>query len=244
MNQIEKVESVVKETNAIVPVADGIRAALVRDLGPVAGRLARYEEAALMPVVNRQDAEQAAQVCEEIAVDIKAVKGHEVLSKITAGLHGLHRRWTGLVNEFVNPMEAARRQIKSNILKWETAEREKAEAERRRLQALADEQARKERERLEKQAAKMKTEERREALLEQAAAVAAPVIQVSAPVTGIRRQKRWVVKAIDEAAFFAALAQDKNLRGYVDINNNRLARAKAANPSMEIAGVEFSQITV
>ena len=112
------------------------------------------------------------------------------------------------------------------------------------MQAIADEQARRERERLEKLAEQRKTPEVKEAYREQAAQVQAPVIQVAAPVVNIRRQKRWVVKAIDEAAFFAALAQDKNLRGYVDINNNRLARAKAANPSMEIAGVEFSQITV
>lgn len=244
MDNIQTVEAVVKETNAIVPVADGIRAALVRDLGPVADRLARYEGAALAPVLNKSDADGAAALCEQIAQDIKSVKGHEILSKITAGLHTLHRRWTGLVNDFVTPMETARRQIKSNILKWETAEREKAEAEQRRLQAIADEQARRERERLEKQAAKMKTEERREALLEQAASVSAPVIQVSAPVTTIRRQKRWTVKEVDEAAFFAALAQDKNLRGYVEIDRNRLARGKAANPGMEVAGITFEQITV
>ena len=244
MNQIETVESVVAETNAIVPVADGIRAALVRDLGPVADRLARYEGAALVPVSNKQDADGAAVLCEQIAQDIKAVKGHEVLSKITAGLHGLHRRWTGLVNEFVTPMDTARRQIKDNILKWETAEREKAEAEQRRLQAIADETARRERERLEKLAEQRKTPEVKEAYLEQAAQVQAPVIRVAAPVVNIRRQKRWVVKAVDESAFFAAAGQDKNLRGYAEIDKNRLARAKAANPGMEVAGITFEQITV
>ena len=244
MDNIQTVDAVVKETNAVVPVSDSIRAVLVRDLGPVQERISEYLRCMKAPVTNQAEADRAALVCADIATDIKAVKEHEILSKITAGLHTLHRRWTGLVNDFVTPMEAARRQIKSNILKWETAEREKAEAEQRRLQALADEQARKERERLEKQAAKMKTEERREALLEQAAAVAAPVIQVSAPVTGIRRQKRWTVKEVDEAAFFAALAQDKNLRGYVEIDRNRLARGKAANPGMEVAGITFEQITV
>lgn len=244
MNKIETVEQVVAETNAVVPVSDNIRAVLVRDLAPVAARIAEYEQAAKMPIESKQGADSAALICGRIADDIKVVKGHEVLSKITSGLHQLHRRWTGMVGEFVTPMETARRQIKSNAFKWEQDEREKAEAEQRRLQAIADEAARKERERLEKQAAKYKTEERREAVLEQAAQVQAPVVQVAAPVVNIRRQKRWVVKAVDEAAFYAALAQDKNLRGYVDINNNRLARAKAANPSMEIAGVEFSQITV
>jgi hypothetical protein len=244
VNKIETVEAVVVETNAVVPVSDSIRSVLVRDLAPVAERLARYEGAALAPVLNKSDADGAAALCEQIAQDIKSVKGHEVLSKITAGLHGLHRRWTGLVNEFVNPMEAARRQIKSNILKWETAEREKAEAEQRRLQAIADEQARRERERLEKLAEQRKTPEVKEAYREQAAQVQAPVIQVAAPVVNIRRQKRWVVKAIDEAAFFAAAAQDKNLRGYVDINNNRLARAKAANPTLEISGITFDQVVV
>lgn len=244
MNKIETVEAVVAETNAVVPVSDSIRSVLVRDLAPVAERLAHYEEAALMPVVNRQDAEQAALVCEEIAVDIKAVKGHEVLSKITSGLHQLHRRWTGLVGDFVTPMDTAKRAIKQNILKWENDERKKAEAEQRRLQAIADEQARRERERLEKLAEQRKTPEVKEAYREQAAQVAAPVINVAAPVTNIRRSKRWTVKAVDEAAFYAALAQDKNLRGYVDINNNRLARAKAANPTLEISGITFDQVVV
>lgn len=244
VNKIETVEQVVAETNAVVPVSDGIRETLVRDLQPIAARLEEYAQAAQMPIESPSGAEAGALVCKRIADDIKAVKGHDVLSKITSGLHQLHRKWTGVVGEFVTPMDAARRQIKSNVLKWEHAEREKAEAEQRRLQAIADEAARKERERLEKQAAKYKTEERREAVLEQAAQVAAPVINVAAPVTNIRRSKRWTVKAVDEAAFYAALAQDKNLRGYVEIDRNRLARAKAANTSTEIAGVEFSQITV
>lgn len=244
MNNIQTLEVVVAETNAVVPVADTIRAALIRDLGPVQERIPEYLLCVKAPVTNQPEADRAALVCSDIAADIKLVKEHEVLSKITAGLHNLHRKWTGLVGEFVFPMDQARRQIKSNILAWEQAEREKAEAEQRRLQALADEQARKERERLEKQAAKIKTAERREALLEQAASVSAPVIQVSAPVTVIRRQKRWVVKAVDETAFFTAVAQDKNLRGYVEIDKNRLARGKAANPGMDVPGVVFEQMTV
>jgi hypothetical protein len=162
MNNIQTLEVVVAETNAVVPVADTIRAALIRDLGPVQERIPEYLLCVKTPVTNQPEADRAALVCSDIAADIKLVKEHEVLSKITAGLHNLHRKWTGLVGEFVFPMDQARRQIKSNILAWEQAEREKAEAEQRRLQALADEQARKERERLEKQAAKIKTAERRE----------------------------------------------------------------------------------
>jgi hypothetical protein len=244
VNKIESVESVVAETNAVVPVSDGIRETLVRDLGPVADRLSRYQGAALQAVKTREDAEAAAVICEEIATDIKAVKGHDVLSKITGGLHTLHRRWTGLVGEFITPMDTARRQIKANILAWEQAERAKAEAEQQRLQAIADEAARKERDRLEKLADTRKTPEVKEAYREQAAQVAAPVIQVAAPVVNIRRQKKWTVNAVDEAAFYAALAQDKNLRGYVEIDRNRLARAKAANPSMNVPGITFDQITV
>lgn len=244
MNKIETVEAVITETNAVVPVSDGIRETLVRDLGPVAERLARYEGAALQPVKTREDAEAAAVVCKEISTDIKAVKGHDVLSKITGGLHTLHRKWTGLVGEFITPMDTAKRKIKQNILKWENDERKKAEAEQRRLQAIADENARRERERLEKLAEQRKTPEVKEAYREQAAQVAAPVINVAGSVTNIRRAKRWTVKAVDEAAFYAALAQDKNLRGYVDINNNRLARAKAANPTLEISGITFDQVVV
>lgn len=240
MNEVSKV---VEETNLLVPVSDSIRDTLVRDLTPVIERWSEYDKVAAKPVLNKEEADAAAVVCNKIATDIKTVKGHEILSKITGGLHTLHRRWTGLVNEFVNPLDAARRQIKTNILKWETAERKKAEAEQRRLQAIADEQARKERERLEKIAEQRKTPEVKEAYREQAAQVAAPVINIAAPKTNIRRAKVWTVADVDEAAFYTGLAQDKSLRGYVEINKTRLARAKAANPTLDVPGVVFDQIT-
>jgi hypothetical protein len=214
----------------------------VRDLTPVIGRWAEYDAVAAKPVSNKADADAAAVVCNKIADDIRAVKSHEVLSKITSGLHTLHRRWTGLVGEFVNPMDAARRQIKTNILKWEDAERQKAEAEQRRLQVIADENARKERERLEKLAEQRKSPALKEAYREQAAQVVAPVINIEAQRTSIRRAKAWKIMEIDDSVFFGALAQDKNLRGYVEINKTRLERAKAANPTMNIPGVVFDQV--
>ena len=241
---IQVIENAVKETNAVVPVKDAIRAALVRDLGPVAANIMRYEKAALQPIVTASDAEAAAEIVRQIDADMKAVKGHEILSQITAGLHRLHRQWTGVVNEFINPMDAVKRKIKSNVLAWESAERAKAEAEQRRLQAIADEQARKERERLEKLAEQRKTPEFKESYREQAAAVSAPVISVAAPVVGIRRARRWKVKGVNHDAFYAGLASDASLRGYVEIQNSRLERAKAANPMLAVPGVEFEQVTV
>lgn len=241
-DKIRLVAAVVADTNQVVPVSDGIRDALVRDLTPVIGRWAEYDAVAARPVSNKSEADAAVEVCNKIADDIRAVKSHEVLSKITSGLHTLHRRWTGLVSEFVTPMDAARRQIKSNILTWEDAERRKADDEQRRLQSIADEQARKERERLEKLAEQRKSPALKEAYREQAEQVAAPVIKIEAQRTRIRRAKVWTIASVDEASFYAALSQDKNLRGYVEINNARLARAKAANPTLDIPGVVFNQV--
>jgi len=82
-----------------------------------------------------------------------------------------------------------------------------------------------------------------EAKAEVAASVIAPTVHVEAPKSGLRVAKAWKVTAINEAEFYGALVHNPTLRGFVEINETRLARAKAANPSMEIPGVVFVQIT-
>jgi len=104
------------------------------------------------------------------------------------------------------------------------------------LQAVADEAARKEKERLEKAAAKLKTPEKREALIEQAAMVAAPVIQVApvAPkVAGVSVRKTWKARVVD---------QTKVPREFMSVNEKALdAYAKATCGKMPVGGVEFYQ---
>jgi len=82
-----------------------------------------------------------------------------------------------------------------------------------------------------------------EAKTEVAARVIAPTVHVQAAKTGMRKSTAWIVKGINEAEFYGALVNNPSFRGFVEINKIRLARAKAANPSMEITGVTFEQIT-
>lgn len=219
-----------------------MREEIIRDFGPIAGRIDAYKHAAdVINIACANDAQIAAQMCDAIAADVKAVQKHELLEGVIRGFHSMHRRLTGLRDAFVAPMEASRKTIKQKVIAWQTAEAEKAERERARLQAIADEQARKERERLEAQAAKLKTPEKVEQRLEQAAQVVAPVIQVQAPKAAVKVMRVWVARVTDQTAFFAALAARQELAGYVTIETGKMQRAKAANPMIEIPGVEFRQ---
>lgn len=232
---------VITETNAI-SVPDPIKVALVRDLAPIATRLALYGQKAETVTVNsEQDANVAAEVCDQISEDMKTVKNHDVLSKITDGLHKLHRRWTGLRDEFLVPLEANRKTIKGKILTWQEAERQKAETEQRRLQAEADEKARRQQEALLKKAESMKTPEKQEQYREQAQAVIAPTVIIAAPKAAIRATRRWKVKSVDPQTFIRAAAQDVNMQGYIEIKTTMLERGKAANPGLQLPGVVFEQ---
>jgi len=240
--ELVAVEMAVAACNAVA-VPDPIRVALVRDLGPVANRLARYAEAASLPVVDQLGATGAEMMCNAIAADIKTVKDHEVLSKITDGLHKLHRQWSGLRNLFVEPMERDRRTIKNKVIAWQEGERRKAEEIQRKAQAEADAKAHREREALLKKAASLKTPEKQEALREQAAAVIAPTVTVAAPKSGLRTQTVWKVKTIDAKIFFASAANRPDLQGFAEIKTLAMERTKAANPNTEIPGVVFEKVT-
>lgn len=225
-------------------ITQDMRGRIIADLSPIADRISEYADVAESIVVTRkEDADVAAEYCERIANDIKAVNRHEILDGVIKGFHRMHRRLTALRDDFVSPLENSRKTIKNKIIAWQQEEQRKAEVERARLQAIADEAARKERERLEKEAAKLKTPEKIEQRLEQAAQVIAPVIHVEAPKSGIRMSKAWVAEVENPMAFFAAVAERMELAGYVTIETTKLARAKAANPMIEIPGIEFRQVT-
>lgn len=280
--ELMEIERAVEACNAVA-VPNPVRLALVRDLGPVAARLAHYSDLAALPVATEIEATTATQICNDIAADIKTVREHEVLSKITDGLHQLHKKWTGLRDLFITPMERDRRTLKGKIIAWQTEEARKAAVIQARMQAEADAKAARERERVEAEARRQReiedtarrqaedarrqaeaaqgaerdrlqaaanaadrranaAAEKAEVKSEQVAAVIAPTVTVKAPKSDLRTAKAWVVKNIDPDAFFRALASRPDLRGYVEINQTRLARAKAANPSAEIPGVVFEQI--
>jgi len=239
---INEAEMVIKDTNAIT-IPDPVRMALVADLSPVADRMALYAQKAETIVVTNEEQMKAAEaVCNDIQADIKLVEKNDVLSKITDGLHKLHRRWTGLRDAFVEPMKLNRKVIRDRVIAFAEDQRMKAEAEQRRLQAEADLKARKEQEAFEKKAACAKKTETKTKYQEAAAAVVAPTIRVEAPKIVMRGvAKVWAIKSLDEKAFLAALATRPDLAGFVTIERTKLQRAKAANGAMEIPGVVFEQ---
>jgi len=241
--ELVQVNKLVEATNAVA-VPNPVREALIRTLSPVAERMAGYDKLAkTITVANQADADMAAQADKEIAADIKLVESNDVLSKIIRGLDQLHGKAVAVRSLFVNPMKAYRKAIRQPGLDWEAGEKKKADDLARKLTAEAEAKATREREALLKKAAAVKTPEKKEAYQEQAASVIAPTVHVEAPKSGLRTSKAWVVQSLREDLFFAALATRDDLRGFVEINTARLQRAKAANPSMEIPGVVFEQIT-
>ena len=243
MNELNELEVMARETTDVA-ITNELKAALVRDLSPVAGRLVKYEAAARsITVANEAEAEEAAQICVAIAADITAVNNHDILQKIIEGLFKLHRRATAFRALFIGPMERDRKTIKSKVIAWQEGERKKAEEIQRKLQAEADAKAARERDALLKKAESVKSPEKQEAYREQAASVIAPTVHIEAPKGGLRTSKAWKVKNIDQDGFFKALANRPDLRGYVEIKTTNMERSKAANPSMEIPGCVFEQIT-
>jgi hypothetical protein len=241
MNEVIDIELVVNETQ--VTIEEPIKLALVGDLKPIADRMAAYHQEVTEAVISTEgDAKDAAECCDNIAADIKTVKDHEVLSRITDGLFKLHRRWTGLRDAIVAPLEADRKTLKNKVIAWQENERMKAEALQRKLQADADEKARREREALEKKAASVKKVETRERHLEAAAEVVAPVVYVAAPKSSLRVSRVWAVTSINQDEFFTALATHPEMRGYVEIKQASLQRSKAANQALTVPGVRFDQV--
>jgi len=134
------------------------------------------------------------------------------------------------------PLVKAEAVCKSLMLTYQQAEQRKAEGQRRRLQAEADEKARREREALEKKAAAAKKPETQQKYQEQAAQVMAPVVAVapSVPkVSGISTKKIWKARIVDEA---------KIPRAYLMVDTVKLDRyARAMGSQASVEGVVFYQ---
>lgn len=240
--QEQEIEVMASESKAMV-ITSEVTAAIIRDLGPIADRLPFYkQQAESIAVRNKAESDVAAGVCKQIAYDIKAVEGHDVLSKLKAGYFRIHKGLSAFEQAFTGPMTVYRKTIKGRDAAWQAFEEKRAAAEQARLQAQADEQARKDREKAEKAAEKIKTPELREQRLAEAQTIIAPTIVVEAPKSSGRMQKVWKIVEMDQDMFFKSLATRPDLRGYVEINTTRLERSKAANNMFEVPGVKFTQI--
>lgn len=147
--------------------------------------------------------------------------------------------------EYAAPLAQAETLAKNAMLVYQRREQEKADAERRRLQAEADEKARRERERLEKLAEQSKKPETKAKYQEAAAEVApAPVVHVenAAPkVTGVSVRRTWKATIIDPVAFFAAV-HDQKRDDFIQPNDKAIENyAKAMGERAAFPGIRFFQ---
>ena len=245
-NLLAQCEIVVSETNSLA-IQDPKDRELVATLKPLADSIPlAIAFAHRCEVIDAATAEGAAKFRKSILVT--SMQAEEVLRKFDDGLidrlFRTHRKWTTLLGMFAIPLDGAAKMIKGKIIAWQNAEAEKAAREQARLQAEADLRAARERARLEKEAACLKTPALKQERLEQAASVVVPVVYVAPPPAAVQVQKRWAVRSIDRAAFLTAAAANPMLQGFVVIEESKLARAKAANSAMEVAGIVFHQVTV
>lgn len=157
------------------------------------------------------------------------------LAAVEPTVKSAHATWKEAVkhrDSVQKPVEAAERAIKGKISAYVQEERRKAEAEQRRLQAIEDAKAEKERKRLEKEAEKLKTPELKEARLQEAATVAAPVIvtQAAVPETKLSTVTTWDFEVYDEKAI---------PREYLSVDMVKIRKVvKALKADATIAGVK------
>lgn len=145
------------------------------------------------------------------------------------------------------PLVAAELLVKRRMLGYQDEQNRIAQAEQRRLQAIADEKARKEREELERKAAAAKKPETKAKWEEAAAQVApAPVIHVAtaAPkVAGTSIRKTWKAAVVDHAAFFKFVCESKR-DDLILVNDKALdSYAKSMAERASMPGVKFTEVS-
>ena len=194
-----------------------------------------------LTVENEQDANRA----KDFLASMAGVKKRwlEYWKPVKESAKKAHSDICAKEKEVTDFIDETRQIAESKIMAWQRIEREKAEAEQRRLQAVADEQARKERERLEREAAKLKTAEKKEERLEQAAAVVAPVVTITAPkMSGT--VERWAGEVADKAALLKMAGLNPNglEASFLTINESALNKfAGSTKGTVQVAGVKWTK---
>lgn len=217
--------------------------------------VARIEREIAPVVAQASDIVVRDAVSRTAAVDfLKAVKDTQkrvtdFFGPMKKAAHAAWKAVTARESDVLGPLEQAERGIKAKVMAWDADQERIRLREQAKLQAEADERARKERERLEREAAKLKTPEKREERMAQAAAVVAPVVQV-APVaekqTGEATRKVWKAKLVDLKALTNAAAQGSDTAmSLIQFNESAANRfAAATRGAVRVDGVEWVQESV
>ena len=241
-NAIEEFEIVCNETAALVPV-DPDREAIVRALASVVKRLEVLPTTVYgLEVTDETSLRKAEYIMEEISDLSKLTE--DALSEQVSKAFQTHRRWTGLKGLLLNPLGVLKTNVKRKVIFHQETVIKAADAQRRKLQAEADEKARREREALEKKAAEAKRPETQEKHREAAELVAAPIINVEVPKTSVRINYRWTAEVKNFSDFFKAISDDSQHQGFVKVELSKLARAKSANDRFEVPGIVFRKVAV
>lgn len=151
--------------------------------------------------------------------------------------------YQGIMSKFKEgdaPAEAAERQVKTEIRRWDDEQQRLQQELQRRAQAEAERTAEEERLR-----AAIVAEEAGATDEEVQTIVSAPVAVVAAPVeptyvktSGVSKRDNWKAKVTDLHALVKAVAKDKSLLSYLEPNDSALnARAKADRQTLNIPGV-------
>jgi hypothetical protein len=143
--------------------------------------------------------------------DIKAAqkKVDALCEPIVSTALAAHRAAVAQRKMLMDPFVQAESAVKARVIAWDQDQERRAEEERQRLQAIEDAKAEAERKRALAAAAKLKTDDLREERIAEAQMIAAPVVQVAAPVPrseGEQVRVIWKAELPDKAALIAAAA--------------------------------------
>jgi len=128
-------------------------------------------------------------------------------------------------------------------LSWKREEEARIEKERLRLQAEAEERARREKERLEKQAEKVKSPEKKEALIEQAQSVQVPIVSVQPDVPkveGMTTRVVWKAELVSLDELIKAATPGSVAQTFLMFNQSVANNfARSTKGTVQVPGVKF-----
>ena len=162
-----------------------------------------------------------------------------------------HASWKGIVareksgTDLCDQVETI---VKAKYVTWQQEQERKAQEEQRKLQAEADEKARRERARLEAEAAKLKTPELKQARMEEAAAVVAPVVSVAAPsatASGASMRKKWTALLISKHDLLQSAGSGGEVAASLLSFDQQAADAlaRATKGGVSVPGVKFVEVS-
>ena len=214
---------------------------IVARFKPLADSLDGFDRVATEAITTQDDAERVNAAMSSIK-DYEKWLSADALPEVEQA-HRTHKAWCKFRDVFAVRLSGAAATIRRKLITWQQAEQAKAEAERRRLQAIEDAKTEKARQELLKKAEKAKTPEKKEMLAEMAETIT-PVSIVTETKKVIQTRRTWKVASVDKAALIKEAAKNPAIySGYLEVNETALRKAKIANPELELCGVKFEQVT-